>query len=82
MKTTILIIASALILTGCVSREQIHARHVNNCASYGFVQGTDGFAACMQGEYADRRADQRQRAANAANYFAMQNAANKLRRGY
>ncbi|MDI3306836.1 MAG: hypothetical protein QJR07_07000 [Acetobacteraceae bacterium] len=36
-----------LMLSGCVSEEQIAADDRAKCQSYGFQPGTDGFANCM-----------------------------------
>jgi hypothetical protein len=45
-----------LVLSGCVTRDEVVARHQAVCAGYGFEQRTADFANCMlQLDIAERR---------------------------
>jgi hypothetical protein len=48
--------ALALILTGCVSSEELRREDEATCSGYGFHPGTDAFATCLQRESLARRA--------------------------
>jgi hypothetical protein len=48
MKTTIIALGLALALGGCVSREQLMLQDGNACRGYGYTQGSDAYASCMQ----------------------------------
>lgn len=43
----LLLILPATVLSGCVSRQEMLARHEATCATYGFVPGSQGFANCL-----------------------------------
>lgn len=57
----LVLIAMALTagLGGCVSAQQLRQQDVAACQSYGFHEGTDAFAACLQRENLARRYDTR-----------------------
>jgi hypothetical protein len=46
----------ALVLTSCVSPEELRREDEATCAGYGFHPGTDAFASCLQKESLARRA--------------------------
>ena len=46
----------ALVLTSCVSSEEIRREDEATCVGYGFHAGTDAFASCLQKESLARRA--------------------------
>jgi len=52
---TLVLVASLLALTGCVTQEQLRQRDEAECASYGFQRGTTEFATCLQRESLARR---------------------------
>jgi len=43
----VIVLGSALTLTGCVTPGQMQARHSATCQSYGFMPGSEGYAFCM-----------------------------------
>jgi hypothetical protein len=45
-----LVCALALVLTSCVSSEELRREDEATCAGYGFHPGTDAFAGCLQKE--------------------------------
>jgi hypothetical protein len=45
-----------LVLTSCVSPEEIRREDEATCVGYGFHTGTDAFASCLQKESLARRA--------------------------
>jgi len=45
-----------LVLTSCVSPEEIRREDEATCLGYGFHAGTDAFASCLQKESLARRA--------------------------
>jgi hypothetical protein len=53
------------VLTGCLSPAELRARDEAQCEGYGFKEGTDGFASCLQTE-AQGRAMRHQTAVDAA----------------
>jgi len=52
-------------LTSCLSPAELRARDESRCKAYGFEEGTDGFASCLQTE-AQGRAMRHQMAIDAA----------------
>ncbi|WLR93523.1 hypothetical protein [Shinella zoogloeoides] len=52
--------ATAMLLAGCQTAEEIRANDENRCVSYGFRPRTDAFAACLQRIDLDRRESLRQ----------------------
>ena len=51
--------ATALVVAGCQTAEEMRAADANRCLSYGFRPNTDAFAECLQRIDLDRRADLR-----------------------
>ena len=52
--------ATALVIAGCQTAEEMRAADANRCLSYGFRPRTDAFAECLQRIDLDRRASLRQ----------------------
>ena len=44
----LLLIAMALVVAGCVTDQQVWQQYAAKCNAYGYTQGTDAFAHCMQ----------------------------------
>lgn len=38
---------AGLLLTGCISRQEMLARHRTACVTYGFTPGTESYANCL-----------------------------------
>ena len=51
----LLLPAGLLLLAGCASAEDFRRADAAACTGYGFKQGTDQFAACLQREALARR---------------------------
>ena len=51
--------ATALVIAGCQSAEEMRAADANRCLSYGFRPNTDAFAECLQRIDLDRSAERR-----------------------
>ena len=81
MKKSVLRVATlatlGFILSGCVDPQAILQASVDACSRYGFSQGTEQYAICVQQENA-RRTDQKSRDVDA---FAksLQNLANTMK---
>jgi len=62
MKTKLIILTAAVLLTGCTTFEQRMAVYSNTCAGYGFEPGTVEFTQCKAAEeraYLNRAATRR-----------------------
>ncbi|MHA6646098.1 hypothetical protein [Mesorhizobium sp. A623] len=55
-----------LAVVGCVSTEEQRSMDQEKCASFGYAQGTDGFADCMM-KQSSQRADDEQRSLDRMN---------------
>jgi hypothetical protein len=42
-----LIAAAGVLLSGCISRQEMVRRHQSACKSYGFTPGTEPYAYCL-----------------------------------
>ncbi|HUK60111.1 MAG TPA: hypothetical protein VLV50_12845 [Stellaceae bacterium] len=51
----VMLVASAVALSGCATPEEVRQRDEAACSSYGFQPGTPDFAACLQREDLARR---------------------------
>lgn len=74
-----LVVAAALLLSGCVSRKEQRLADERQCAGYGFTVATDAFANCMMNaenqRETQRAADREAEARRAAQASAMSAAA-------
>jgi hypothetical protein len=52
MRTSVVVLlgAALLALAGCMSPEELRAHDEASCRGYGFHEGTNDFAACLQRE--------------------------------